>query len=407
MSWKPFVPNVEEWKNHFLRASQMKYIPKQKSYVIGQFGKGESVLQPKIELVTPTQQAVERAKSDLKKREREGGPVLKFEPDEPKPKKTKKKQVITPTVSTNYAYKSYMDVFLKYGTSSQKPPLEAQLFIPDSAGFMDMSDAFGGGNMGLFQRALLTEKSSFVDLEGPLYMDICQQDRYLINGVQVGIKLWPSRESFCLISAVSSPKYRIHIEDSILRCCYLKINPGVLLGHNEAIKKQPALYPFMKSDIKCFGIPAGQFHLNVDDVFQGEIPQHLVVGFVSSKSYSGSYGTNPFNFQHFNCNFAAFYVDGKSVPSAPFEPNFTSDNFISEYLSLFAGKKYETENQELVLSRSDFSRGYCFFFVFSINPSCENDDTLPLLRKGHTRLQLKFDKALPVQSQSQTGATAD
>lgn len=248
--------------------------------------------------------------------------------------------------------------------------------------------------MGLFQRGILTENSSFVDLQGPLYMDICQQERYLNNSVQVGVKLWPNRESFCLMSAENSPKYRIHIEDSILRCCYLKINPGVLLGHNEAIKKQPALYPFMKSDIKCFGIPAGQFHLNVDDVFQGEIPQHLVVGLVSSKAYSGRYRSNPFNFQHFNCNFAAFYVDGKLVPSTPFEPNFATNNFISAYLSLFAGKRNESEHQELVLSRSDYSRGYCFF-VFNINPSDENDDTLPLLRKGHTRLQLKFDKALP------------
>lgn len=68
MSWKPIVPNVEEWKKHFLQTSNMKYIPNQKSYVIGQFGKGESFSQPKIE----------------------GGPVVTFETDEPKPKKKKK-----------------------------------------------------------------------------------------------------------------------------------------------------------------------------------------------------------------------------------------------------------------------------------------------------------------------------
>lgn len=92
-------------------------------------------------------------------------------------------QVITPTVSTNYAYKSFMDVFMKYGISSQIPALEAQPFIPDSPGFMNVADAFRGGNIGLFQRGNLTENSSFVHLEGPLYMDICQQERYLINGV--------------------------------------------------------------------------------------------------------------------------------------------------------------------------------------------------------------------------------
>lgn len=39
----------------------------------------------------------------------------------------------------------------------------------------------------------MSEDSAFVDLEGPIYMDICQQDRFLINGVQVAIKLWLNR----------------------------------------------------------------------------------------------------------------------------------------------------------------------------------------------------------------------
>lgn len=179
---------------------------------------------------------------------------------------------------------------------------------------MNDSDALSGGNFGLFQRAKMSEDSAFVDLVGPIYKDICQQDRFLINGVQVAIKLWPNRDAFCLMSSENGMKYKIQIDDVILRCCYLKITQGVLLGHSEALQKQPALYPLKKSDIKCFGIPAGQFHLNVDDVFQGEIPERLMVGLVSSKAHSVHYTMNPYNFENFNCNFAAFYVDGKSVP---------------------------------------------------------------------------------------------
>lgn len=200
---------------------------------------------------------------------------------------------------------------------------------------MNDSDALPRGNFGLFPRAKMSEDSAFIDLEGPIHMDICQQDRFLINGVQVAIKLWPNRDTFCLMSSESGMKYEIQIDDVILRCCYLKINPEVLLGHSEGLQKQLALYPFKKSDIKCFGIPAGQFHLNVDDVFQGEI---LMVGLVSSKACSGHYTLNPYNFEHFNCNFAAFYVDGKSVPSAPVEPNFTTGNYVTAFLSMVGGR---------------------------------------------------------------------
>lgn len=66
---------------------------------------------------------------------------------------------------------------------------------------MNDPDALSGGKFRLYERAKASENSAFVDLEGPSYMDICQHDRFLNNGVQVAIKLWPNRDSFCLMSA--------------------------------------------------------------------------------------------------------------------------------------------------------------------------------------------------------------
>lgn len=50
MSWQPFIPNVEEWKNLFLTTAKMKYIPNQKTYIGGQFGEGSASTKPQIEL---------------------------------------------------------------------------------------------------------------------------------------------------------------------------------------------------------------------------------------------------------------------------------------------------------------------------------------------------------------------
>lgn len=83
MSWQPFIPNVEEWKNHFLTTAKMKYIPNQKTYIVGQFGEGSASTKPQIELLTPTQQVVDRAKAGLKKRKLEGGPVVVFPAPDP------------------------------------------------------------------------------------------------------------------------------------------------------------------------------------------------------------------------------------------------------------------------------------------------------------------------------------
>lgn len=56
----------------------MKYIPNQKTYVIDQFGNGSRPV-TQIELITPIQQAVEMARSELKKRKNDGEPIVHFE----------------------------------------------------------------------------------------------------------------------------------------------------------------------------------------------------------------------------------------------------------------------------------------------------------------------------------------
>ena len=177
-------------------------------------------------------------------------------------------KVITPNVSTNYPYKAIFNVLL---SNAEENSLQAQFFYKDTSGFVDDVDYGTGSNAGLFDRHLLTSQGSVVDMEGQIYMDICQQERYLLNGVQINYKFWPSRDSFCLMSGDAKP-YRVEVTEAVLKVCYVKLNHAVLLAHNETLQMQEALYPYKKSDVKCFGVPQGQYRVSIDDIFQGEIP---------------------------------------------------------------------------------------------------------------------------------------
>lgn len=86
-------------------------------------------------------------------------------------------------------------------------------------------------------------------------------------------------------------------------------------------------------------------------------------------------------------------MDGKSVPTNPIEPNYSKGTYISAYLSLFSGKRTNTTAHQFSLSREDYARGYCLY-MFDVNSTYDSENNLPLLRKGHTRLQFKFDTAL-------------
>jgi hypothetical protein len=63
LAYVPYVPDLESWKDHF-----KNYVPSgpKPFYTIKKRQQGEGTL-PTIKLVTPTQQFVEQAKSQMKK----------------------------------------------------------------------------------------------------------------------------------------------------------------------------------------------------------------------------------------------------------------------------------------------------------------------------------------------------
>ena len=283
----------------------------------------------------------------------------------------------------NYPYKAYIDTLLKTNRDVQKNLLTSQLFYKDT-GDLDSSDAKTGPNAGLYHRYDETLGGRIVDLEGPLLLDIFQQRKLLINGVHLGIKLYPSNNAFRLMSDNLAPTEKIQIVDARFKLCVQRLENDVLLSHQKEIQTTPAVYPYLSSDIKTIAVPAGQYNYNVDDLFQGSVPSKLIVGLVSSEAYSGSYKKNPFNFQHYDCSSIGFYVDGQSYPSHPLQPNFEAGQYTDCYRTLTHFR------EDVNITHSEYKNGYCLY-VLEIDPYYSFNTK----RRGHCRLELKFAKALP------------
>ena len=289
----------------------------------------------------------------------------------------------TTEVGSNYAYKAYLDTLLECRSLHD---LDCQLFVKDEGG-LDMDDTDPNGrNNGLFLRASYTNRSKELELTGRLHVDLCQQDRLILNGVPINIKLWQNSDRFRLLSKDGAESYKVTITDASLKVASVKVNPDVILGQADVIKKSNALYPYTRSVVKTYAVPQGQFSFITDDVFQGEVPQQLVVGVVESAAVHGSYVKNPFNFQNFNCTYAGFFVDGQSTPSEPLQPNYKSDQFVDAYQRLY----WDQRQRAVHITRSDFKVGYCLY-VF--RPSGDAKDRPD--ERAHTRLELKFAEPLP------------
>lgn len=297
-------------------------------------------------------------------------------------------KVISASVGTNYTYKAYFDTILTGNEDKLEYQSTSQLFYKDTAGFMD--DSSTTINTGLLERSSFTANSKILQLEGPLFLDICQQKRFIVNGVEINFKFWPNKTPFTLMTSQKDTGYEFKVTGAVLKVCHVNVSPAVLVGHAAALKHSPMYYPFNQSDIKCFSISKGLYDFNADNIFPGGVPATVCVGIVSSKAFIGSYDKNPFNFQNFNCNVCAFYVDDHSVPSQPLTPNYKSDAYADAFLSVFG---YGSENTNTPITYKEYKEGYCLY-NFRL-AELVKDSYMPIPKRGNTRLYIKFAEALP------------
>jgi len=105
-----------------------------------------------------------------------------------------------------YPARCYMESLLAYDTSAKNSHMGMRLWAKD-AGNMDSFKV--GENSGLDARRDLMKNSNVVQLLGPIHCEFFNQDRFLINNVELRIKLTRSRDAFVLMSSKETEKLEI------------------------------------------------------------------------------------------------------------------------------------------------------------------------------------------------------
>ena len=120
-------------------------------------------------------------------------------------------KLITPS-SPTYPYRAMIEKLLKFGPAAKKSQLTTSLYYKDTPGKINVLDPNAedaDANMGLKTRNRFTRTSKSCDLSGPLHADICFQERLIIPGVAIKVKLVRSKPEFCLVSGGDDPAYKV------------------------------------------------------------------------------------------------------------------------------------------------------------------------------------------------------
>ncbi|KAJ8307958.1 hypothetical protein KUTeg_014488 [Tegillarca granosa] len=121
----------------------------------------------------------------------------------------------TVTSTTNhYPYKAIIQSLLCYGSGAKKSQLSGQIWANDPEGTLNVNDVKTGANTGLFERSEYFAESKLVDMEGQIFHDLFNLDRYILNQVAIGVKMYRSKPEFCLITNEKATGKWLHNSDN-------------------------------------------------------------------------------------------------------------------------------------------------------------------------------------------------
>ena len=122
------------------------------------------------------------------------------------------------SATNTYAHRSILEVLLNYDKEAAESQLGCGLFCKDTAGQKEEMDISPDPvlNTGLETRSEWTKTSKIDELQGRIHSDLFNQEKLILNGVDLTVKLHHHKPEFSLLSSDTNPAYKITIVDAIL-----------------------------------------------------------------------------------------------------------------------------------------------------------------------------------------------
>lgn len=125
----------------------------------------------------------------------------------------------------------------------------------------------------------------------------------------------------------------------------------------------------------------------------GQLPKRIILAFVDQQAFSGTFTSNPYDFQTFSHDFLDLRTDS-TLSITPLEPNFDKNLYMQSYNSLFYATGIHFKDCGLGISHSDYKNGFCLS-CFDLTPDLSSSEShLSPNLTGILGLQIKFARTL-------------
>lgn len=267
------------------------------------------------------------------------------------------------TVTQNnglYPFRAFLTNLLGFNDAAKQTYMRTEGYLQDKAG----EHALATGKAYL-EREAWVNLSKKCYLSGPLKSEIFGVTRLLPNGLEIVVRLTPSKPTFSLMAAAGAPVVRINNISMVAR--YVKLEAEVLSALEDTLSKSKFVLPICKTTIKTFNIQSGYYSKDIDNIFSNEAPGRITICFCTHSSFSGDYAEDPFKFSNFGIKEIYLTKNGnKKIPSSGIKCNWGDDDFDEAYNNLYRNLHTYGTGKSCGITREQFKSG-CSVFVFDVS----------------------------------------
>lgn len=238
-----------------------------------------------------------------------------------------------------------------------------------------------------------------IKLSGPLHFDLAQQERLLLNFVDMVFRLNLSDPAFCFkIEGATTDRPKFSLIDATLHVAKKKLFADCEAGILTALQKTTAKYFFTHTQLRHRIIDSGSSTFYFDNIFPSTLPRRFVVGIVTAKAFNGDWKSDPFEFGHHSIVEVKAFVDSIQVPTPGIVLDVEEEDYARAYYLFFNSMYSLHPATQLSITPAQFKKN-CMLFCWTLSTEndLENSDTIGLIRRGHVRIDFRFKKAVTEQ----------
>ena len=290
--------------------------------------------------------------------------------------------------SPTHAWKVYIETVLTYGRDAKESHLLTSLYLKDTE--THELRLTGAGAFKARREKLISNKFHFSTV---IHSDFFQSQTWLFPNNEVKLKFIRNADEFSLLGeATFATKFRLGLKNLKLSVRRVQIDPAVDASIEAKLLKTPAIYTITQSKIKVFVVPTGTTTVDFPSILQGNLPRHIIFGFVNSKGFNGTIDGNPYYFNHQNVNLFNLKINGSPVVPTPFTPDFAGNNYTREYRWFCDNLGIHHENETNGITRTEYMNNTCFW-PFDLTPDMCNGFHVHKTKQGNMDLSLGFKEA--------------